>query len=366
MRLWNFAAGPATIPLAVLEQVQAELPDWHGVGCGVMEMSHRGKIYTGIYEKIVADLRQLMDIPEDYAILFLQGGATLQFSQIPMNLLDGGSADYLTTGAWSEKAVKAGQRLYGDAIREAGTSADASFTRLVDPASMQLNPNAKYLHFCSNETIGGVEVFDLKQLGAAVQPGVPLVADMSSNILSRPINVRDYGLIYAGAQKNIGPAGVTLVIIRKDLLGRAAKAIPALLDYAEQEKNTSMLNTPPTFGIYMAGLVFEWLLKQGGLPAIAKLNQAKAELLYQAIDGSAGFYTNLIARDCRSWMNIPFTLKDKTLDPLFLEASDKAGLLALKGHKLVGGMRASIYNAMPMEGVQALVSFMNDFMKRHG
>ena len=299
MRLWNFAAGPATIPLAVLEQVQAELPDWHGVGCGVMEMSHRGKIYTGIYEKIVADLRQLMDIPEDYAILFLQGGATLQFSQIPMNLLDGGSADYLTTGAWSEKAVKAGQRLYGDAIREAGTSADASFTRLVDPASMQLNPNAKYLHFCSNETIGGVEVFDLKQLGAAVQPGVPLVADMSSNILSRPINVRDYGLIYAGAQKNIGPAGVTLVIIRKDLLGRAAKAIPALLDYAEQEKNTSMLNTPPTFGIYMAGLVFEWLLKQGGLPAIAKLNQAKAELLYQAIDGSAGFYTNLIARDCR-------------------------------------------------------------------
>lgn len=366
MRLWNFAAGPATIPLAVLEQVQAELPDWHGVGCGVMEMSHRGKIYTGIYEKIVADLRQLMDIPEDYAILFLQGGATLQFSQIPMNLLDGGSADYLTTGAWSEKAVKAGQRLYGDAIREAGTSADASFTRLVDPASMQLNPNAKYLHFCSNETIGGVEVFDLKQLGAAVQPGVPLVADMSSNILSRPINVRDYGLIYAGAQKNIGPAGVTLVIIRKDLLGRAAKAIPALLDYAEQEKNTSMLNTPPTFGIYMAGLVFEWLLKQGGLPAIAKINQAKAELLYKTIDGSGGFYTNNIATDCRSWMNVPFTLKDKALDPIFLEESDKAGLLALKGHKLVGGMRASIYNAMPLAGVQALVGFMNDFMRRYG
>jgi len=366
MRLWNFSAGPATIPLAVLQQVQAELPDWHGVGCGVMEMSHRGKVYTGIYEKVVADLRQLMDIPEDYAILFLQGGATLQFSQIPMNLLDGGSADYLVTGAWSEKAVKSGQRLYGDAIREAGTSAGAGFTRLVDPAAMQLNPNARYLHFCSNETIGGVEVFDLQQLGAAVQKQVPLVADMSSNILSRPINVRDYGLIYAGAQKNIGPAGVTLVIIRKDLLGKAAKTIPALLDYAEEEKNTSMLNTPPTFGIYMAGLVFEWLLKQGGLPAIAQLNQAKAELLYKTIDGSGGFYTNPVARDCRSWMNIPFTLKDKALDALFLEESEKIGLLALKGHKLVGGMRASIYNAMPMAGVQALVDFMNDFMKRHG
>ena len=366
MRHWNFAAGPATIPLAVLEQVREELPDWHGAGCGVMEMSHRGKIYTGIYEQVIADLRKLMDIPEDYAILFLQGGATLQFSQIPMNILDGGSADYLTTGAWSEKAVKAGQRLYGEAVREAGTSADSGFTRLVNPSSMTLNPQAKYLHFCSNETIGGVEVFDLKQLGAAVQPGVPLVADMSSNILSRPINVRDYGLIYAGAQKNIGPAGVTLVIVRKDLLGKASKAIPALMDYAEQEKNTSMLNTPPTFGIYMSGLVFQWLLKQGGLPAIAKINQAKADLLYKTIDGSGGFYSNSIATDCRSWMNVPFTLKDKTLDPIFLDESDKAGLLALKGHKLVGGMRASIYNAMPMEGVQALVAFMNDFMSRHG
>ena len=366
MRLWNFAAGPATIPLEVLEQVRAELPDWHGVGCGVMEMSHRGKIYTGIYEKVVADLRQLMDIPEDYAILFLQGGATLQFSQIPMNLLDGGSADYLTTGAWSEKAVKAGQRLYGDAIREAGSSVGSSFTRLVDPATMTLNPKARYLHFCSNETIGGVEVFDLKQLGGAVQPGVPLVADMSSNILSRPMNVRDYGLIYAGAQKNIGPAGVTLVIVRKDLLGKASKAMPALMDYAEQEKNTSMLNTPPTFGIYMSGLVFQWLLKQGGLPAIAKVNQAKAELLYKTIDGSGGFYANNIAADCRSWMNVPFTLKDKALDSVFLEESEKAGLLALKGHKLVGGMRASIYNAMPLAGVQALVAFMSDFMRRHG
>ena len=370
MRLWNFAAGPATIPLPVLEQVREELPDWHGVGCGVMEMSHRGKIYTGIYEKVVADLRQLMDIPEDYAILFLQGGATLQFSQIPMNLLDDGTADYLTTGAWSEKAVKAGQRLYGDAIKEAGTSADSAFTRLVDPASMTLNPQAKYLHFCSNETIGGVEVFDLKQLGGAVQNSVannvPLIADMSSNILSRPMNVRDYGMIYAGAQKNIGPAGVTLVIIRKDLLGKASKAIPALLDYAEEEKNTSMLNTPPTFGIYMAGLVFEWLLKQGGLPAIAQQNQAKAELLYKTIDGSGGFYANPVALDCRSWMNVPFTLKDKALDPIFLEESEKAGLLALKGHKLVGGMRASIYNAMPLAGVQALVGFMNDFMRRHG
>lgn len=366
MRLWNFSAGPATIPLEVIEQVREELPEWHGAGCGVMEMSHRGKVYTGIYEKVVADLRQLMDIPDDYAILFLQGGATMQFSQIPMNLLDGGSADYLTTGAWSEKAVKAGQRLYGNAIREAGTSADASFTRLVDPASMTLNSDARYLHFCSNETIGGVEVFDLKQLGAAVRPGVPLVADMSSNILSRPMNVRDYGLIYAGAQKNIGPAGVTLVIVRKDLLGKASKAIPTLLDYAEEEKNTSMLNTPPTFAIYMAGLVFEWLLKQGGLPVIAQKNQAKAELLYETIDASGGFYANPVAHDCRSWMNVPFTLKDKALDPLFLEESEKAGLLALKGHKLVGGMRASIYNAMPMAGVQALVTFMNDFMRKHG
>ena len=366
MRLWNFSAGPATIPLEVIERVREELPEWHGAGCGVMEMSHRGKVYTGIYEKVVADLRQLMSIPEDYAILFLQGGATMQFSQIPMNLLDGGSADYLTTGAWSEKAVKAGQRLYGNAIREAGSSADSAFTRLVEPASMTLNSDARYLHFCSNETIGGVEVFDLKQLGEGVRPGVPLVADMSSNILSRPINVRDYGLIYAGAQKNIGPAGVTLVIVRKDLLGKASEAIPALLDYAEEEKNTSMLNTPPTFAIYMAGLVFEWLLKQGGLPAIAQKNQAKAELLYRTIDASGGFYTNPVAHDCRSWMNVPFTLKDKQLDPLFLEESEKAGLLALKGHKLVGGMRASIYNAMPMAGVQALVGFMNDFMRKHG
>ena len=231
---------------------------------------------------------------------------------------------------------------------------------------MQLNLNAKYRHFCSNETIGGVEVFDLKQLGDAVQPGVPLIADMSSNILSRPMSVRDYGMIYAGAQKNIGPAGVTLVIIRKDLLGKASRAIPALMDYAEQEKNTTMLNTPPTFGIYMSGLVFQWLLKQGGLPAIAQQNHAKAELLYKTIDDSGGFYSNCIATDCRSWMNIPFTLQDKALDPIFLEESDKAGLLALKGHKIVGGMRASIYNAMPIAGVQALVAFMNDFMRRHG
>jgi phosphoserine aminotransferase len=358
-RVWNFSAGPAVLPEEVLRQAQEEMLDWHGAGCGVMEMSHRGKEFMSIIEQAEADLRELMGIPANYKVLFLQGGATQQFAQIPINLLNGRSADYIVTGSWSKKALKEAMRF--GAVRCAATTENSAFTRLPTAEEVRLDPNAAYLHVCTNETIHGVEVADAR----LAQSGVPLVADMSSHILSRPVDVAKYGLIYAGAQKNIGPSGVTLVIVRDDLIGRAPASIPSVMDYAVMAEHGSMLNTPPTFGIYFAGLVFQWLKRQGGLAAIDSVNAEKARLLYDCIDSSGGFYRNPVDVDCRSRMNVPFTLARPELDASFLSESKAAGLAALKGHKSVGGMRASIYNAMPLAGVQALVAFMNDFARRN-
>ena len=357
-RLWNFSAGPAALPEDVLRQVQSELLDWHDVGCGIMEMSHRGKEFTNIIEQAEADLRELMSIPTNYKVLFLQGGATLQFAQIPLNLLAGRSADYVINGAWSQKAFKEAQRVVGkDAVRCVAT-AEARFPAL---SEMQLDSQAAYLHVCTNETIHGIEVFD----DAALPAGVPVVADMSSHILSRPIDVSRYGLIYAGAQKNIGPSGLTLVIVRDELLGKAPGNLPSVMDYAIMAANDSMLNTPPTLSIYIAGLVFRWLKQQGGLVAMAEINRAKAQTIYRCIDQSNGFYRNTVALANRSQMNVPFVLARSELDAAFLAESKTEGLLALKGHKSIGGMRASIYNAIPQAGVDALVAFMNDFARRN-
>ena len=359
-RIWNFSAGPAALPEEVLKQAQEELLDWHGAGCSVMEMSHRGKEFTAIIEQAEADLRELMGIPEQYKVLFLQGGATQQFAQIPMNLLAGRSADYIVTGSWSKKALKEAQRI--GTVRCAATTEASNFTRLPVAEEIKLDPFAAYLHVCTNETILGVEI----PAERIADTGVPLVADMSSHILSRPVPVEKFGLIYAGAQKNIGPSGLTLVIVHRDLLGMAPLTIPTVMDYAVMAENGSMLNTPPTFGIYIAGLVFQWLKRQGGLAGMAAVNDEKARILYEAIDNSGGFYTNPVDPDCRSAMNVPFVLANSELDAAFLAEAKAAGLLALKGHKSVGGMRASIYNAVPLAGVQALVAFMNDFAKRNG
>ena len=358
-RIHNFSAGPAVLPREVLEQASDELMNWHGCGMSVMEMSHRGKEFMSILEAAEADLRDLMGIPANYKVLFLQGGATLQFAQIPLNLMAGRPADYLVTGDWSKKAYKEAQR-YGQARLVATTEAEG-FTRFPAVAEMDLDPDAAYLHVCTNETIRGVETFD----EASLPTSVPLVADMSSHILSRPMDVSRYGLIYAGAQKNVGPAGVCLVIVREDLLGKASPHTPTLLDYAVQAENISMLNTPPTFAIYMAGLVFKWLIRKGGLAAMAQANIAKAKLLYDAIDRT-DFYRNPVAPANRSRMNVPFTLADGKLDEPFIAEAKKRGIVQVKGHKSVGGMRASIYNAMPVEGVQALAEFMADFEKSHG
>jgi phosphoserine aminotransferase len=358
-RIFNFSAGPAVLPPEVLAQARDEMLDWHGCGMSVMEMSHRGKEFTAIIEQTEADLRELMGIPANYKVLFLQGGATLQFAQIPLNLLGGCSADYLVTGSWSEKAYKEAKRL--GSVRCAGSTEADHYTRLVRAEEMVLDPNAAYLHVCTNETIHGVEVHDCATLPA----GVPLVADMSSHILSRPLDVSRYALIYAGAQKNIGPAGLTLVIVREDLLGHMPANLPTMLDYKIHAENGSMLNTPPTYGIYVAGLVFQWLKRQGGLAAMERVNIEKARLLYDAIDNSR-LYHNPVEPSCRSRMNVPFNLAKPELDSEFLSEAKAAGLLALKGHKSVGGMRASIYNAMPLEGVRALVEFMNEFERKHG
>ena len=359
-RVWNFSAGPAALPEEVLCQAQEELLDWHGAGCSVMEMSHRGKEFTGIIEQAEADLRELMGIPAGYKVLFLQGGATQQFAQIPMNLLAGRSADYIVTGSWSKKALKEAQRIGN--VRCAATTESSGFTRLPTTDEIQLDPFAAYLHLCTNETIHGVEI-PAERIADA---GVPLVIDMSSHILSRPVPVEKFGLIYAGAQKNIGPSGLTLVIVRDELLGMAPLTIPSVMDYAVMAENGSMLNTPPTYGIYMAGLVFQWLKRQGGLQGIAAVNAEKARILYECIDNSAGFYANPVDPECRSRMNVPFTLANPGLDAAFLAESKAVGLVSLKGHKSVGGMRASIYNAVSLEGVQVLVDFMNDFAKRNG
>ncbi|MFH1657989.1 MAG: phosphoserine aminotransferase [Rhodocyclaceae bacterium] len=359
-RIWNFSAGPAALPEEVLRQAQEELLDWHGAGCSVMEMSHRGKEFGSILGQAEADLRELMGIPEQYKVLFLQGGATQQFAQIPMNLLAGRSADYIVTGSWSKKAFKEAQRIGN--VRCAATTESSGFTRLPVAEEIKLDPFAAYLHVCTNETIHGVEI----PAERIADTGVPLVADMSSHILSRPVNVEKFGLIYAGAQKNIGPSGLTLVVVHRDLLGMAPLNIPTVMDYAVMAENGSMLNTPPTFGIYIAGLVFQWLKRQGGLSGIAAVNAEKARILYSAIDDSDGFYTNPVDPDCRSAMNVPFILGNADLDAAFLAEAKAAGVLGLKGHKSVGGMRASIYNAVSLEAVQALVAFMNDFAKRNG
>ena len=333
--------------------------DWHGSGMSVMEMSHRGKEFMSIAAEAEADLRELMNIPSNYKVLFLQGGAHAQFSMVPMNLLRGkNTADYLDTGIWSKKAIDEAARYC--AVNVVASSKDKNYTYAPRQEDWNLNKDAAYVHFTSNETIGGVEMFWTPQTG-----DVPLVCDMSSHILSRPIDVSQYGIIYAGAQKNIGPAGLTIVIIRDDLIGQTLAGTPTMFDYKIHADNDSMYNTPPTYGIYMAGLVFKWLKAQGGLAAMEKINIAKSALLYDYLEASS-FYHSPIALENRSRMNIPFTLKDSSLDESFLKQAQQNGLLQLKGHKLVGGMRASIYNAMPIEGVQALVSFMQAFEKANG
>ena len=353
-QIFNFSAGPAVLPKEVLAQARDEMMDWHDSGMSVMEMSHRGKEFMSIAAEAEADLRELMNIPSNYKVLFLQGGAHSQFSMVPMNLLRGKtSADYLDTGIWSKKAIDEAAR-YCD-VNIVASSKDKNYTYAPGQDSWKLNKDAAYVHFTSNETIGGVEMFWTPKTG-----DVPLVCDMSSHILSRPIDVSQYGIIYAGAQKNIGPAGLTIVIVRDDLIGTTIAGTPTMFDYKVHADNDSMYNTPATYGIYMAGLVFKWLKAKGGLAAMEKINIAKSALLYDYLDAS-DFYHSPIAVENRSRMNIPFTLKDASLDEAFLKQAQQNGLLQLKGHKLVGGMRASIYNAMPIEGVQALISFMKQF-----
>ena len=355
-RVFNFSAGPAALPLEVLQQAQTELVNWHGSGMSVMEMSHRGKEYMSIQADAEADLRELMGIPANYKVLFLQGGASLQFAMVPMNLLRGkASADYLNTGEWSKKAIKEAKK-YG-AVNVIASSEDKNFSYAPAQSAWKLDPNAAYVHITQNETIGGVEIFDNVDTGA-----VPLVSDMSSNILSRPIDVSKFGLIYAGAQKNIGPAGLTIVIVRDDLLGQTVAGTPTMMDYQIQAENDSMYNTPPTYAIYIAGLVFKMLKAKGGLAAMEKVNRAKAQIIYDVLDASS-FYSSPVARENRSLMNIPFTLKDAALDEEFLKGAKERGMIQLKGHRSVGGMRASIYNAMPVEGVQALADWMKEFEK---
>lgn len=361
-RLPNFCAGPATMPTSVLARAQDEMLDWQGRGVSVMEMSHRSKDYMGIAEKAETKLRSLMDIPDNYKVLFLQGGASLQFSAIPLNLLNGGRGDYLTTGAWSGKAIKEAKRYEALGLGEinlVGTGKESNFTDVPTQNEWQMSDDAMYFHYCANETIHGLQIFEPPQVD------VPLIVDMSSCILSQPIDVSQFGMIYAGAQKNIGPAGLVIIIIRDDLLGQASDWCPMLLNYEHQADKESMSNTPATYSWYLAGLVFDWLEEQGGVAAIGKINQQKADLLYKTIDDSS-FYNNPVTPKHRSIMNVPFTLADSSLDKVFLEESEKAGLLNLKGHRDVGGMRASIYNAVPLEWVQQLVDFMIVFEKKYG
>jgi phosphoserine aminotransferase len=356
-RVVNFSAGPAMLPAEVLARAGDEMLDWHGSGMSVMEMSHRGKEFMAIAAEAEADLRALLGVPVSYKVLFLQGGATLQFAQVPMNLLRGRTgADYVVTGEWSKKAVKEARR-YCD-VHVAASSEDRKFAYA--PRDWQVRADAAYVHYCSNETIGGVEFHWIPDTGE-----VPLVADASSHFLSRPLEVSKFGLIYAGAQKNAGPAGLTLVLVREDLLGGAAPFTPSVMDYRQQAEADSMLNTPSTYSIYVAGLVFKWLRQQGGLAEMERRNLAKAKLLYDAIDAS-GFYTNPVDKSDRSRMNVPFRLPDERLDAPFLKGAEERGLAQLKGHRSVGGMRASIYNAMPLEGVERLAGYMREFAARHG
>jgi phosphoserine aminotransferase len=355
-RIFNFSAGPAMLPAEVLARAGDEMLDWRGSGMSVMEMSHRGKEFVGIAAEAEADLRALLAVPASYKVLFLQGGATLQFAQVPMNLLRGkGKADYVVTGEWSKKAVKEAKNYCDAAV--AATSEDKSFTYA--PKRWNVRRDAAYVHYCSNETIGGVEFHEIPKTE------IPLVADASSHFLSRPLDVSRFGLIYAGAQKNAGPAGLTFVIVREDLIGAAAKGTPTVMDYRLQADADSMLNTPASYSMYIAGLVFKWLKQQGGLAAMEQKNIEKAKLLYDFLDSSR-FFHNPVAAEDRSRMNVPFTLKNNALDAEFLKGAEARGMVQLKGHRSVGGMRASIYNAMPIEGVQALVAYMKEFEQKHG
>lgn len=357
-RKFNFSAGPAALPDEVLLEAQQNLSDWQGKGLSIMEMSHRSDEFVAVAEQAEQDLRDLMSIPENYRVLFLQGGATSQFAMLPMNLLRGKtSADYVNTGIWSKKAIAEAKR-YCSVNIAASTESD-HFMRAPGQSEIKVNPESAYLHYTSNETIGGVEFDYIPDVE------LPLVVDMSSDILSRPLDVSHFGLIYAGAQKNIGPAGLTVVIVREDLLGQTVAGTPTMYDYQVQAEGGSMHNTPPTFAWYLSGLVFQWLKRQGGVEAMAELNQRKASKLYSAIDQSE-FFANPIAKNSRSIMNIPFTLADASLEKTFLLESEAAGLLNLQGHRSVGGMRASIYNAVPEAAVDALIAFMADFEKRYG
>ena len=361
-RLPNFSAGPASIPTEVLAKAQAELLDWQGRGVSVMEMSHRSADYIDVAERAEAKLRQLMAIPDNYKVLFLQGGASLQFSAIPLNLLGGGVADYLTTGAWSGKALKEAKRYEAlglGRVNLVASGKDNNFTDVPNKDSWQLSDQAAYFHYCANETIHGLQIFEPPQVDA------PIIADMSSSILSQPIDVSQFAMIYAGAQKNIGPAGLVIVIIREDLVKEASDWCPLLLNYKHQIEKASMSNTPATYSWYLAGLVFDWLEAQGGVEAIGKINQQKAALLYDAIDTS-NFYHNPVVKAHRSIMNVPFTLADSNLDKVFLQQAEQAGLLNLKGHRDVGGMRASIYNAVSLDWVSQLVDFMKEFERTQG
>jgi phosphoserine aminotransferase len=358
-RVFNFSAGPAVLPESVLRQAADEMLDWHGSGMSVMEMSHRGKEFIAIHAEAEASFRELMDIPSNYKVLFMQGGAIGENAIVPMNLIGRtGRADYVLTGDWSKRSHKEA-KTFGE-IHVAATGEASRFTAIPRQSEWKLDPGAAYVHICSNETIGGVQFHWTPDTGS-----VPLVADMSSDILSRPIDVRRYGLIYAGAQKNMGPSGLTVVIVREDLLGHALAITPSAFNYKLQAEADSMYNTPPTYAIYIAGLVFQHVKKMGGLAAVEQHNRAKAKLLYDFLETSK-FFRNPIAKEDRSLMNVPFWLKDESLNEEFLKGAQARGMLQLKGHRSVGGMRASIYNAMPIEGVQALVQYLQEFESRHG
>jgi len=358
-RVFNFSAGPAALPEPVLRQAAAEMLDWHGSGMSVMEMSHRGKEFIAIAADAEARLRRLLAVPANYKVLFMQGGAIAQNAIVPMNLLRGkAKADYVDTGEWSKKSIKEAKKYC--TVNVAASAAASGYTTIPARESWRLDPDAAYVHICGNETIGGVQYHFTPEVGS-----VPLVADMSSEILSRPIEVSKYGLIYAGAQKNVGPSGLTIVIVRDDLLGQPHALLPSAFDYKTVADNDSMYNTPPTYAIYIAGLVFEWLEAQGGLAAIERHNRAKAALLYDYLD-TTRFYKAPVARECRSLMNVPFKLADERLDADFLKGAEEHRMVQLKGHRSVGGMRASIYNAMPIEGVRTLVAYMKEFEARHG
>lgn len=358
-RIFNFSPGPAVLPSEVLELAQQELPNWRNCGMSVMEMSHRGKEFVSIAAQAEQDLRELLSIPANYKVLFLQGGASSQFAMAPMNLLRGKTrADYINTGEWSQKAIKEAGKFCQVNVASSGQT--HSFNTIPPFSEWKLDSQAAYVHYTPNETIGGVEFHWIPETG-----DIPLVADMSSTLLSRPIDVGKFGLIYAGAQKNIGPAGLTVVIVREDLIGQVLPGTPAMFDYRIQADHDSMYNTPPTYAWYIAALVFDWIKRQGGLSAMAERNKRKADKLYQAIDGSH-FYRNPVDPACRSWMNVPFVMSDATLDAAFLAGAKHAGLIALQGHRSVGGMRASIYNAMPEEGVDRLIMYMADFRQGHG